>query len=287
MAPRTKLIGMTEHAESDEQRSALAYFFDADRLSEQADKLGDAFQSATPFPHMMIDDFLPADVLEPVLAEFPEADDDTWERFAKATEVKLALADVTKMGPVTRHLLAEFNGPVFMDFLRRVTGIDGLIADHTYSGGGLHQIRPGGFLRVHSDFNRNPDLRLDRRLNALLYLNKDWSDDYGGHLELWDTDMSSAVRSYAPAFNRLVVFATTDWSFHGHPDPLTCPDDRTRRSMALYYYSNGRPADEVSDSHSTLFQKRPGERFTAPAKVMASRLLPPIVVDAARKIRRR
>lgn len=266
---------------------ALEYFFDPDRLRTLAADLHDSFVNAHPYPHIKVDDFLPPEVLEPVLAEFPEADAAQWERFARPTEVKLALNDVTQMGPVTRHLLAEFNGPVFLEFLGTVTGIDGLIADHNYSGGGLHQIRPGGFLSLHADFNRLPELRLDRRLNALLYLNKDWKPEYGGGIELWDRDMKVRVQSYEPVFNRLVIFATTSWSYHGHPDPLTCPPDRTRRSMALYYYTNGRPEEEVQDEHTTLFQKRPGEKFKAPAKVMAERLMPPIVMDGIRKYRHR
>jgi hypothetical protein len=43
----------------------------------------------------------------------------------------------------------------------------------------------------------------------------------------------------------MAMFSTTDYSYHGHPDPLSCPPDRSRRSLALYYYTNGRPAEEV------------------------------------------
>jgi hypothetical protein len=92
-------------------------------------------------------------------------------------------------------------------------------------------------------------------------LNEDWQDEWGGHLELWDKEMSHAVEKISPVFNRLVVFATTDSSFHGHPDPLTCPVGVRRRSLALYYYSNGRPEEERSESHGTLHQVRPGEDF--------------------------
>ena len=266
---------------------ALAYTFDRQRLRALAEQLHDEFVHASPFQHIKIDDFLPDEVLRPVLAEFPEGDSEHWERFARKTEVKLALADVTRMGPVTGHLLAEFNGQCFMEFLTELTGIDGLIADHTFAGGGLHQIRPGGFLRIHADFNRHSELRLDRRLNALLYLNPDWRDEYGGNLELWDRAMEHRVASYAPIFNRLVIFATTDFAYHGHPDPLTCPPTRARRSMALYYYTNGRPDEEVAGDHTTLFRQRPGERFKAPAKVVAERCVPPILMDLVRRRRQR
>lgn len=262
---------------------ATDFVFDRQRLDELAAQHRADFAAGHPFPHVKIDDFLPADFLEQVVAEFPAPEEAPWQEFDARTEVKLALDDTSEMGPATRRLLAEFNGAAFVAFLQDLTGIDNLIVDHTYTGGGLHQIRPGGFLRVHADFNRHTGLRLDRRLNALLYLNKDWERAYGGHLELWDADMSRPEQKYLPLFNRLVVFATTDDANHGHPDPLTCPPDRARRSIALYYYSNGRPEDEVSDEHTTQFRKRPGEQFASSWKQRAKRWMPPALVDLVRR----
>ncbi len=90
-------------------------------------------------------------------------------------------------------------------------------------------------------------------------MNKDWQEDWGGHLELWEKDMSKCAVKISPSFNRLVIFETNDDSFHGHPDPLLCPDNVTRKSMALYYYTV--PTKEL-DPHAALFQKRPGEETT-------------------------
>jgi Rps23 Pro-64 3,4-dihydroxylase Tpa1-like proline 4-hydroxylase len=143
-----------------------------------------------------------------------------------------------------------------LHFLERLTGIDGLIPDPYFGGGGIHQIEPGGFLEVHADFNWHPKLRLDRRLNMLIYLNRDWPEEYGGHLELWDRQLRECVRSILPVFNRTVVFSTTDSSYHGHPRPLGCPPGRTRKSVSLYYYTNGRPDEERSAPHDTIFRKR-------------------------------
>jgi hypothetical protein len=189
------------------------------------------------------------------------------------------------MGPATRHLLAEFNSAVFVDFLERLTDIPALIPDPHYFGGGLHQIRPGGYLKVHADFNRHDRLDLERRLNGILYLNKDWHEDYGGHLEIWDDDMTTCVERVLPVFNRFLVFATLSTANHGHPDPLTCPPDRARRSMALYYYTSDRPA--ASGDHTTIFRQRPGEEWTSSARQVAKRWTPPALVDVARKLRSR
>ena len=121
----------------------------------------------------------------------------------------------------------------------------------------MHSTKTGGYLKVHADFNKHPTLALDRRLNLLIYLNEDWLPEYGGDLELWTTDMGPCVEKIAPVAGRCVIFRTSSTSFHGHPHPLACPPDRTRRSIALYYYSNGRPQEEGSEEHGTLWQSTP------------------------------
>jgi hypothetical protein len=124
----------------------------------------------------------------------------------------------------------------------------------------------------------------------LLYLNRDWKEEYGGNLELWTRDMSRCIKRVLPVFNRCVVFSTTDFSFHGHPDPLTCPEGRTRKSVAMYYYSNGRPAEEISGDHTTLFKGRPGERFAAPPRPFREFVkdcVPPVLLRMSRRLRGR
>jgi Rps23 Pro-64 3,4-dihydroxylase Tpa1-like proline 4-hydroxylase len=257
------------------------YYFTSESLSALAEAQHDRFGAARPFPHIVVDGFLPERVVDRVVEEFPEPDDVPWKRFDRSTSKKLASEGDALFGEFTRHLLAQFNSAVFLRFLEDLTGIKGLIGDPYFEGGGLHQIERGGFLKVHADFNWHDKLRLDRRLNGILYLNRDWEESYGGALELWNRDMTHAVERLLPVFNRFVVFATTDFAYHGHPEPLTCPPGRTRRSLALYYYTNGRPADEVSSAHSTLYQVRPGEH-QGRARRTVERLTPPALLDAAR-----
>jgi Rps23 Pro-64 3,4-dihydroxylase Tpa1-like proline 4-hydroxylase len=266
-------------------QDVLQFTFRRSELMPLADKLRAQFANAAPFPHVVIDDFLPPEALEPVLAEFPEPRDAEWQQFDNPHEVKLALSDIENVGPATRQLLAEFNSQVFVEFLERLTGIESLIPDPHFVGGGLHQIRAGGYLKVHADFNRHERLNLDRRLNGLLYLNKDWQEDWGGHLQLWDKTMSRCEHKVLPVFNRFLLFATTDDANHGHPDPLTCPPDRARRSMALYYYTNGRPEQEVNADHSTLFKARPGEGWKANGRQILRRWVPPALADLAQSRR--
>lgn len=260
-------------------------FGDRQRLQDIGNGLSGQYRSAEPFPHVVLDGFFPASLLEPVILEFPKPGEIPWERFDNELERKLACGDETRMGPHTRQLIALLNSSSFIGFLEAITGITGIIPDPHAWGGGLHQIERGGLLKVHADFNRYDRLRLDRRLNLLLYLNKDWQESYGGHLELWDRGMTTAVQRLLPVFNRCVVFNTSDHAYHGHPDPLNCPEHMTRKSLALYYYTNGRPEEEGSRPHSTVFKRRPGELWRKPVFDAIKRCLPPIVVDGIQYLR--
>jgi Rps23 Pro-64 3,4-dihydroxylase Tpa1-like proline 4-hydroxylase len=271
--------------------STLKFQLDLEYLNQLVAKHRSDYAQAIPFPHIVIDDFLPPALLESVLHEFPQVNSIQWQTFNSSAEKKLASNHERQMGELTRFLLYQLNSSTFLTFLEQLTGIEGLIPDPHFVGGGLHQIERGGFLKMHVDFNRHTTLNLDRRLNLLIYLNQDWQEAYGGNLELWDQDMTRCEQKILPIFNRCVIFSTTDFSYHGHPNPLTCPEGQTRKSLALYYYSNGRPAEEVSGGHSTLFKTRPNEQLeSAPArtiaiKTIAKKFVPPILWDLGNTLR--
>ena len=246
------------------------FFFEPERLDAVAQRIAaeDGFAQSVPFPHCVIDDGLvPEEILRAVVDEFPKPGTDSWLEHRKTTaQRKYTNAKDWTMGPTTRQVLGQFNSGLFCRFLGRVTGIPGLVPDPYLEGGGMHQTATGGFLKVHADFNVHPELHLDRRLNLLLYLNEGWRDEWGGHFEMWDEGMTTCMRKVAPVLGRVVIFATTDASFHGHPDPLECPSDVTRKSLALYYYTAGRPAGESTPPHSTIYAARPGETVTRSAE---------------------
>ncbi len=209
------------------------------------------YQSAAPFPHTVVDDFLPSEVIEQILAEFPDAGSNAWaSRFDNVNENKRASADFFAWGPITQKVFIYLNSAPFLRRLEALTGIEKLIPDPYFLGGGLHCLPTGGKLNVHVDFNQHPTMNLDRRINLLVYLNKDWDAEYGGNLILkGDVEEKLVV----PQCNRTVVFSTTSHSFHGNPEPVCAPDGRDRISLALYYYTSSRPADELV-SHSTIFK---------------------------------
>jgi Rps23 Pro-64 3,4-dihydroxylase Tpa1-like proline 4-hydroxylase len=245
----------------------------------------EAYQNAKPFPHVYFDDFLPVEAAEAALKDFPEPKLLPWTEFNQPTQRKLSFNFVEKLPLSIRNVLYFLNSRPMLKFLEALTGIEGIISDPYYAGGGLHQTKPGGSLEVHADFNYHPRLKLDRRINVLVYLNKNWEEEYGGHFEVWNKEMTAAEQKILPLFNRCIIFNTTSTSYHGHPIPLACPPNRTRKSMATFYYSIGRPEEEVSDMHSSVFQHRPGASHHISLKEIVIAVTPPIVVSAAKRLR--
>jgi hypothetical protein len=253
---------------------------DEAKVLDKGRDLRKTYQDADPFPHIAIDDFLPDEILERCLAEFPTDTSgvtDTYDR--KQERFKRAFTpDV--LPPFSRNLFYAFNSRPFIQVVENICGIQGLIPDPFFEGGGYHELTQGGHLSVHADFNYHQRLHVERRINVLIYLNKDWKDEYGAQLELWDDDMKSRVKSYVPAFNRCVIFNTTSDSNHGNPQPVNHPEGTSRRSIALYYYTA--TWNNTKRKHTTHFRVRPGETNDAPdvrsrSQDMLGDLMPPVL----------
>ena len=230
-------------------------------LSSLAKNKSKLYQQNTPFPNIYFDDFFEDKYLTEVLNEFPDLSKQNSNNYKSNVEKNKFLAEGEQFyGEKTKQLLHYLNSEPFLKFLQILTGIEEeLIPDPHFSGGGFHETKKGGLLKLHADFNKHPKTKLDRRVNVLIYLNKDWEDSYGGEFELWDKEVKNCIKKLKPIFNRLAIFSTTDFSYHGHPDPLSCPEGKSRKSIALYYYSNGRPEIDLNrglENHSTLFVKR-------------------------------
>jgi Rps23 Pro-64 3,4-dihydroxylase Tpa1-like proline 4-hydroxylase len=238
----------------------MKLYFNLSKLQELAKKLSKTYQEAAPYPNIFIDDFMDTEPLERVLAEFPDPNQKIWKEYENYFEGKLEMQGEAKVGEFTSSLLYQFNSAPFLQFLETLTGIKGLIPDPYFLGGGLHQMKPGGKLGMHADFSKHGTLNLERRVNAILYLNKDWKPEYNGNLELWDSEMKAKQVEIAPLFNRLAIFNVTDFNIHGVPEILQCPDDMTRKSIALYYFTTERPDGEIKAGKlSTEFYARPGD----------------------------
>lgn len=203
---------------------------------------------ADPFPHMVIDGFLPENEARAIAGEFPAQDSPAWHRYANALEQKLTCNAWTAFGPATYALATRLTSPTFLSHIQSLTGLETpLHADPGLHGGGLHAHGPGGKLNVHLDYVLHPKLKLQRKLNILIYLNPDWREEWGGALGLWRGDASGPsymVKAIAPIFNRAVIFDTTGFAWHGLPEPIRCPVGQMRQSFAAYYLQEPEPVHE-------------------------------------------
>jgi 2OG-Fe(II) oxygenase superfamily len=231
----------------------ISYQFDPALLQTLGEDSHRTYAGNEPFPHIMVDDFIDPGILRPILAEVDAVD--PTRRYAKfldrQTDHNKFAFFPEAVGPETSRLFYFLNSGPFLGYLEKLTGIENLLADPSYFGGGLHWIENGGFLEVHADFNHLKRYNLERRLNLLIYLNENWLEAYNGQLELWDRATMTCVKSVAPLFNRAVIFSTSRDALHGHPAPLAAPPGVARRSLALYYYTN--TWEPAVQAHSTLF----------------------------------
>jgi Rps23 Pro-64 3,4-dihydroxylase Tpa1-like proline 4-hydroxylase len=250
-------------------------------------ELQSAYQNGTPFPNIVIDDFLPDALIEKALAEFPKVAGQDAVSFDRDQERYKTQFQPDELSPSMRAMFYAFNSRPFIRILENITGIKGLIPDPYFIGGGFHEILEGGHLSIHADFNHHLPMNLERRINVLIYLNKDWKDEYGGQLELWDRDMQRKAQSIVPLFNRCVIFNTDSTSYHGNPERVRHPHGVSRKSIALYYYTA--TWDGLKPKHSTRFRVRAGSQDKVDWRVRLNELyhdwMPPAVIRSLRKLK--
>lgn len=207
------------------------------------------YQDAKPFQHVVIDNFLKLDLAAAICKEFPNFDDDAWRVYDNKLEVKKLTNHWDKFGEQTYVLFNFLNSKVFISELEKLTSCN-LYADFGLNGGGLHTHKRGGKLNTHLDYSIHPKLKLERRLNLLIYLTPNWQEAWGGALGLWNKNPTaekapgSLEKTIASLFNRAVIFDTSQDSWHGLPEPITCPEGITRNSLAVYYLCEPRKAAE-------------------------------------------
>jgi len=226
-----------------------------DRWNDLIEKGKKNFATSLPFPFIIMDNFLDGDMASEAARDFPAANEKTWTNYIHVNEKKYGLNKKENIPASLLKIISDLQGNDFLEKLSGITGMTSLIADEQLAGGGLHQTQPGGFLNIHSDFLIHPTkANLMRRINLILFLSPDWKEDYGGELQFWNKDMTECVVRIQPKFNRCVIFRTDEDAFHGCPDKLGGPPGFSRKSLALYYYSefSTPPAKQYTD-----YQARP------------------------------
>jgi Rps23 Pro-64 3,4-dihydroxylase Tpa1-like proline 4-hydroxylase len=233
---------------------------------ESANKITKAIQGIeffeSPFNHAVIDNFFPEVLAKSLLNNFPTVDSPIWER-SNDTDIEIKLRTKWESEFDTPEGIVDairiLNSSLILNAMSSLFGINKLMPDPYFSGGGLNVTVSGGLLDVHVDGNYHDASGLNRRINAIIYLNPGWQEGWGGEFGLYDSTGDNLVKKVAPLFNRLVIFDTNDYSYHGLPDPLNFPKEEVRKSIILYYYTKeSRPESQiaVSEPHSALWKKR-------------------------------
>ena len=247
------------------ERSTASLFARFDR-----EELRRKFTTGKPVPNLAIDNFLDEAFAESVRVSYPEFEDvrKIGTEFKAVNEkLKVQMIDVAKFPPAIAELNRLLATPEFLKDLAYITNMPNILADEALAGGGIHQTGSRGHLDVHVDFNFHRDMQAHRRLNLLIYFNRDWKPNYGGEFELWDADVKNCEHRFLPLFNRMVMFETNEVSFHG-VTAVKCPEGQSRKSFATYYYTKEAPSHWTGVEHSTIFRARPNE-------IMKGKLLMP------------
>ena len=243
-------------------RAATAVAGISESVVQQADQLREVFLQAAPFKHFMVENFFEASFAERLLDEFPTFDpklamNEMGELGGKAVNTK-----IREISPAYRQLYELIGSPPFLELMSRLSGIPDLLMDPKLYGGGTHDNRHGQELDPHVDFNYDEAQNLHRRLNVIVYMNKEWRTEWGGAIEIhsnpWDRDHNQ-IQAFDPLFNRCVMFETNEYSWHGFPK-IDLPQDKrhlTRKSISIYLYTKDRPAAEIAPMHGTFYVQRP------------------------------
>ena len=215
-----------------------------------------------PFKHLVIDNFFTTKIANECLKNFPDTDSRTWLH-SNDSDIEIKQRsnwesefDIPE-GII--NAIRIFNSSLFLKSISKRFNIHKILPDPYFTGGGLNLTQKNGLLDVHIDGNYHDASDLNRRLNAILFLNKNWKPEWKGELGLYDKKGIKCLKKIQPIFNRLFVFDTHDLSFHGLPDPLNFPKNKPRRSIILYYYTKAMREKQnikVTRPHSALWIKR-------------------------------
>lgn len=230
-------------------------FVNIELLQQRKGEIARFFNEQKPFRYVVIENFFLHNAAEKIYNKYPLPDAQEWNATTYIDQRRKFIKNKFSETDLFNKVFQELHSTELIAYLQEISGISDLLCDPELFGAGLHQSITGAHLNVHIDYNIHPITKLHRRLNLIVYMNKDWKDEYEGHIEFWDytSDEKRFLTRYAPSFNRCVIFETNEHSFHGHPKPLNTPQGINRKSLAVYYYTKNRAVSETAPEHNSVF----------------------------------
>jgi hypothetical protein len=255
------------------------------RLQDNTKSLSSVYQSAKPFPHLVLDDLFSEVLLDRVVEEILPPGEARWVRHDDDHIRQFNLRSAADLGESSSQLVAFLHSAKFLCFLSEITGVWELLPDPYLQGAGYHLIPRGGKFDVHVDRNTAYSTGLVRRLSLLIYLNKDWKHEYGGQLELWSKDGMRREVTIEPIFNRTALFEIAEDNYHGVPSEVSCPEGRSRNCFVVYYHTVKQPGVNDVPAHSSIYAPGPDRQRKTRLRQLAWELTPPLLRRVARNLR--
>lgn len=264
---------------------ALSWLMQRIQLPASIEALRASYQSAKPFPHLVLDDLFADEMLESMLPEINSMQRDQWKNVDQdPRERTLRMRSAVEIGEAGERFLNVVHSAAFLYLLSEITGIQQLLPDPYLQGGGYAAMRRGDYFNVHSDRSVAYDTGLTRRLAMIVFLNKDWQPSYHGQLELWNPDAKKCEVFIDPLFNKTALFEVAFPNYHGVPVPLECPVDRSRQSFILYYHTVGIDGKTDVTPHTSIFAPRSHGTNRLTLRSLMREVTPPVITRALRKL---
>lgn len=208
------------------------------------------YSHGTPVPWITFDDFLPEDLLKAVQEDIKQTPKHLWAPFTRNGSFMMECNNL-RYSPVVRDLVLNLNSKEFITWLENVTGLKKLIPDPLLIGAGLMRCENGDSLKLHTDFNWNEQLGLNRALSVILYVSPEWDPAWGGSLEFLDFDRKKVLHRIESKPNRLLMWNYDERLVHGHPTPISGPEGIHRDGLRLFYFTSN--ATPLSKPHRSLY----------------------------------
>ena len=226
------------------------------KLSLQKERLKNQFlNTKNTIGFFYLDDLLPPELALEIFKNFPDTKDTVERKSLK--EHKYTAFQMDKYNPILEEVIYAFQDKKIVAIISEICGIKNIFPDEFLYAGGLSLMAKNNFLRPHLDNSHDKDRNRWRVLNVLYYVTPDWQIENGGNLEVWPNGITEQPLTITSKFNRLVVMATHQKSWHSVTKVTV---NKVRCCVSNYYFSDV-PLLTSDQFHITTFRGRPKEKI--------------------------